>query len=742
MLLELFALLFAAAPSNALSSALRSSSAQQSAPAAAVAADELRHKTPTDAEQSRARQELAAELAPATTAADVAEPLRERSQRLRELALSASRGPQQRFVLLVESFEASLKGKDVEGVRGALDALQLHFTTPLHERFARALEAAKGANESANLAVLVPWGLARAAAAFEAAELEEAQALLKRLERRVHSHPQHRAQWEQLERRYGTGLELATRAQLALQLNPADPQASSELGLYHCLSRGDFQRGAPLLRLSPYAELSAVAKLECDAPQEAAAYVGLARSWMQLADGKTLTKAPWKLAALTRAAHWLESAARLAPGEGHQDQLAALSERIARLESSLSKPVAAAPAGAAQPANVRPIESSAAGAATLADALEWLARHQAESGVWSPDGFVQCCGKVGEGRCDGLGGPENRVGLSGLVLLAFLEHGSAPGAGPYGECVARGVGWLLARQDPKSGLIGGEGYAFIYNHAIATAALSEACRAAPSAELRNALELAVKFIAGARNAHGAWRYTAHPSGENDTSVTGWMVECLMRARACGVAVDRKMFEGALTWLEEATDSATGRVGYDACGTPSSRVTRVNDQFIETRGESMTAVTLWCRYLMGHTSADTPVLAKHVELLKRSRPRWDTDTWNKDGTDLYYWRAGALALHAAGGGEWSAWRSTLVAELVRHQRRDGDFKGSWDPSADPWGSYGGRIYTTALAASCLLVGSRPAPAPHAPRIVIEHQRKEDPQPPPGKPKRFPLPGEKY
>jgi hypothetical protein len=85
---------------------------------------------------------------------------------------------------------------------------------------------------------------------------------------------------------------------------------------------------------------------------------------------------------------------------------------------------------------------------------------------------------------------------------------------------------------------------------------------------------------------------------------------------------------------------------------------------------------------------------------------------------------------------------LVAELVRHQRRDGDFKGSWDPSADPWGSYGGRIYTTALAASCLLVGSRPAPAPHAPRIVIEHQRKEDPQPPPGKPKRFPLPGEKY
>jgi hypothetical protein len=33
-------------------------------------------------------------------------------------------------------------------------------------------------------------------------------------------------------------------------------------------------------------------------------------------------------------------------------------------------------------------------------------------------------------------------------------------------------------------------------------------------------------------------------------------------------------------------------------------------------------------------------------------------------------------------------------VVRHQRTDGDERGSWDP-VDSWGAEGGRVYATAL-----------------------------------------------
>jgi hypothetical protein len=45
--------------------------------------------------------------------------------------------------------------------------------------------------------------------------------------------------------------------------------------------------------------------------------------------------------------------------------------------------------------------------------------------------------------------------------------------------------------------------------------------------------------------------------------------------------------------------------------------------------------------------------------------------------------------------------------VDSQRQDGDEKGSWDPGACPWGSVGGRVYSTALMALCLEVYASPS-----------------------------------
>jgi hypothetical protein len=48
-------------------------------------------------------------------------------------------------------------------------------------------------------------------------------------------------------------------------------------------------------------------------------------------------------------------------------------------------------------------------------------------------------------------------------------------------------------------------------------------------------------------------------------------------------------------------------------------------------------------------------------------------------------------------------------LVPSQIEDGPNAGSWDPDME-WGGYGGRVYSTALAAMCLEVYYRYAPMP--------------------------------
>ena len=87
-------------------------------------------------------------------------------------------------------------------------------------------------------------------------------------------------------------------------------------------------------------------------------------------------------------------------------------------------------------------------------------------------------------------------------------------------------------------------------------------------------------------------------------------------------------------------------------------------------------------------------------------------------NLYYWYYGTLALHHrsqtsdASAAAWRAWNEALTAVLLEAQRADGPDAGSWDATT-VWGGYGGRVYTTAMAAMCLEVYYRYAPqTPHA------------------------------
>jgi len=338
--------------------------------------------------------------------------------------------------------------------------------------------------------------------------------------------------------------------------------------------------------------------------------------------------------------------------------------------------------------------------APVARGLAWLAAHQALDGSWDCDGFEVECARRGLQVCDGPGLQPHDVGITALALLAFLGDGNTTHAGEHHEEVLRGVRWLLARQDPDSGLIGaGEGHAITYNHAIATLALCEVASFTDSPAVRVPARRAVELILDAQNPGAGWRYSLAPDGHSDTCVTGWMVQALHAARAAGLPVPADAFEGALAWIDAATDPDSGRVGYDGRGTRSSRVEGINEHFPVDSGEAMTAVGLYCRFLLGQAPAEHDLLERHAELLLRALPDWAPEDY---GCDLYYWVHGTEAMAQMGGAWWKAWRDALWSALLESQRADAPGScagGSWDPLG-PWGYAGGRVYATALAVLCL------------------------------------------
>ncbi len=332
--------------------------------------------------------------------------------------------------------------------------------------------------------------------------------------------------------------------------------------------------------------------------------------------------------------------------------------------------------------------------------LQWLKAHQSADGSWDCDGFTSNCGHVQSGSaCDGAGEATHDVGMTGLATLAFLGDGSTVRSGRYREQVAKAVKWMKDQQDADSGAFGEKiGHSFMYNHSIATLAMCEAYYFSRSPLLKRSAQDAVNFISRARNPYGAWRYNSPPTGENDTSVTGWCVFAMASAQEGGLTIDPEGFVGAAQFLDDMTDPATGRTGYDSVGSASSRVTGLNDQFPANTGEAMTAVAILSRVFMGQDILKDPLIDKGADLLKQRLPEWDPDGL---GNDMYYWYYGSYALFQLGGPRWDAWNKSAKKALVDNQRLDGDFKGSWDPK-DAWGHAGGRVYMTALGALCLEV----------------------------------------
>ncbi len=352
------------------------------------------------------------------------------------------------------------------------------------------------------------------------------------------------------------------------------------------------------------------------------------------------------------------------------------------------------------------------------DALLWLSFHQTDLGdglgYWSGSAFDLECGRLdAESICDGLSSTtQHDVGLTGLALLAFLGAGNTHTDGEFAGTVKRSLKYLLEGQDMDGCLAPRTSTTHTYDHIIATLALTEAYALAPNRSLKKGAIRAHQYMYALRNPGAAWRYAeTHPemlTHENDVSVTGWAILAMTLAKDLPeLPFEAQALDDALVFIEEMTD-ATGRTGYIERGGPPSRLRAASDVWDASRSESMTAVGVLSR-IFADPEFERPGMrasvAKGVGLILAQPMAWDD---GDIGTvDFYYWYYATYALHQfsitpEGRAAWKTWQGLMRAAVLDRQVQEGDEKGSWPPQVDPWGSIGGRVYSTAILALCMEV----------------------------------------
>ena len=304
----------------------------------------------------------------------------------------------------------------------------------------------------------------------------------------------------------------------------------------------------------------------------------------------------------------------------------------------------------------------------VALALKWLKERQQADGSWD---FRE----VGQDAQPGI--LDADLGATAMAMLCFLGAGNTTRTGPEKEVVKKTFDYIRSQKDNSN--LGQES---MYVHALVTLCLTELAAMEPDeTDARTLAIKAIGFMESAQDPHGGgWRY--RPREPGDTSVTGWQILALQSAKTAKIKVDQDVVKNANRFLDSVSDYDKGLYCYTQ-GSPAS--------------PCMTAVGVLCRMYLGW-SHDNSHLQRGLESLV---------TVGVSPNDMYYNYYAAMALHHAGGPEWTTWNAKMREQLVQTQIKSGPAAGSW-PVTDPHGQSAGQIYQTALAVLTLEVYYRYLP----------------------------------
>lgn len=329
--------------------------------------------------------------------------------------------------------------------------------------------------------------------------------------------------------------------------------------------------------------------------------------------------------------------------------------------------------------NAAPAVASGAGAPSGAEkpelyrevmlALEWLAAAQEEDGSWDP------------ARWDGR--PQFEVGLSGLSLLAFLNSGESGNNGRFAAVTEKGLHFLLRQQDTQ-GRFGPEFSGTLYNHGLASMALMEAYAAGRDPSLKPAIGRALEFITSSQCDEGGWSGAGTP-GRPDPSVTAWQIQVLMLAGSLDWPQARQPAGKGMKWLAAGLQA-------EPAPPPDISPAAAFHLFIRSTGGSP-------------GGQDTPAASAFRREMDLHRYYYLTHAIHmagsiKRGTPV----TGRVQVAGLNTGTAHTQLAQLNRALIDGQLKTGANAGSWEPTGQ-WGTAGGRVYSTAMAALSLEAGPR-------------------------------------
>jgi hypothetical protein len=326
----------------------------------------------------------------------------------------------------------------------------------------------------------------------------------------------------------------------------------------------------------------------------------------------------------------------------------------------------------------------------VAAGLDWLARHQDETGLWDADGFASHCSppKV----CDGIGKGQHGEdvpcpfdeAISALATLAFLGAGHLPGAegDPYGAAVERSLQRLQRV---------GETWAL----PIATEALSEAEAMERKGRWREAATRGAQQLVASRQKDGAWAYAGGFRPGSDVPYTAFVVSALVAARDAGAELPTDLGPRMDAYLDTLEESK-GRLAYLVDGRSYG--------YTPTTSNAHCAVAI--RELL-QTGLSGARQKAHLACVNDHKPVWQISFREEEvkgrgkvkvqvgDLSMYQWWFGTVGKFQEGGAAWSEWFGAVKSALLPHQETAGCARGSWDPLGTYERQTGGRVFATAM-----------------------------------------------
>lgn len=286
--------------------------------------------------------------------------------------------------------------------------------------------------------------------------------------------------------------------------------------------------------------------------------------------------------------------------------------------------------------------------ASVIRALRWLKAVQNPDGSW----------------------PNNKVAMTGLVILTFLAHGEKPGDSPeFGECVQKAMEYLIMEQDRTGGGLfttAGNGYA----HAIATYAMCEAYGMTMNPNVKAAADKGLEVIINGQHPSGGWDYNWKQSERDDTSVMGWAAQALKAGIMANFYHDPEALERASRLCVKGFKKngfSDGGFGYTApqkggltgVGTLCMQFHHAaNDSYVKNSLQNI--IYNWKPEWVGYT----PARAAAGEKLEK--PTELAQGVVGGACPQYYYYYGTQAVFQAGGDRWKQWNDRMWPSYVAAQ----------------------------------------------------------------------------